>query len=206
MTTQSVTIDAGFIAGVATGLCSLIGEAAIAAKTLEDTKGRQLPFLMASLQGAPKVTAKDWADHWAKPTYDAYMASGRYAIDAKGVSLAARSAVSALKVCVIALTHGIEPGAGDSLFSFTKEARAECARKGLIEGVAKAGSGNKKASARKSPAQAAKAAQTVEAHALAFALNDKALAGKLMACVSDYRVEFETWFDTLVAIKARLAA
>lgn len=205
--TPRIEVTEAFVANIVAGMSGQIDAVAAAKALLDETAGRALPFLIMHLQEAPKVTEADWASTWAAPALAGYMASGRYKLDAKGVSLSARSAVSALKVCVIALTNGITPGAGDSLFSFTTEARKECAKRGLIAGQGgHANSGNKKAAERKSPQAEASKATSAQAAAFVLADKDLAFATKLELAAGDYREEFEAWFDAMMARQARRAS
>lgn len=200
-----VLADAAFIKNLADGMNGQLAEVAEIKAALDAANGRLLPFLILALTGVSKVTEEDWSKDWAAPSMASYTASGRYKVDDRGVSLSARSAVSALKVCVIALTHGYEPKAGESLFTFTGFARETLKAKGLLKADK---SGAKKTAQRASTVGKVATAEKM-AHVAAFALagKDQAFADKLALVAGDYREEFELWFDALMARQAkRLAA
>lgn len=211
--TNAVRVDAAFIQGVIDGSLNAVASIDAARAAWDAAKGAVLPALITKLAGVPAVTEAAWLEHWAKPYQASYVAklmashAGEADYTEAKADFAARSPVSKYKVAVIALTNGVEPLPSASFDTFVPMARTACKMRGLIKGEVKApketASGGK---AGKSPANAAKAAKTVEEHALAFAMNDKAFAAKLILVAADYRPQFEQWFDMLMSMQAAAKA
>jgi len=186
---------------IVSGLGGIASDIGAAKALFEQARGKQLPFLVLALQGVQPITSEIWerSREAAFAQYQADgVAAGRFKLDAKGISPSARSGFAAIKVCAMALTHGLEPKPGQNLQDFTSDARKRCVTLGLIEGPTQRQQdlAAERAAAAKNPA-APEEASAEKQRAAALALitnNDLALAAKLALCAGEHREAFEAWF------------
>jgi len=205
MTTQSVMPVASpeFIASLGKDYNASVVALDNAKAALIELSGAQLPFLVQRLDGIAKVTEETWASDWKEAQEAAYKASGRSKqTDAAKLALSMGSAVSLLKVAVIALTHNVQPLKGETITTYVNRARPILQGRGTLKGKVKEAAEREN---RKAPVNAGKAKLDSASAAFALAGKDQAFADKLARVAADYREEFEDWFDMLMIKEARRA-